>query len=350
MIHRVRKTKDNNIECFLGTIKDNETSIKRHYNIEELKAYYKNMQENLVKNGVITIEGKIQKQNTSNEFDLYDMLQIYNKQEQLNKNVNCFLPLFIEMIKQKGHTYAIIDDKKIKIKRVENVVKNAIVNAQLITKDEFEIYKTRQAKQDLTETEKYQIQKYLYFNTFGLEMKTVEELNPFYNKLQMIQNAKMLINNTVDEKYLNNSNLFNKEKIIKIQTIYKVLNIMNINVSTLMNEDITFDCENMKTKIKPISDLLKENKIVFDSKKTEDFKTTNALIGSLRNMLINFGIDIECTQKTKRDKTTKKVINDAKYKFNYFPEVKEKLKLPSLFKIYENVRWEDYCDIDELIN
>ncbi len=40
------------------------------------------------------------------EIELFDMITIYNEQENVNKNANYFIPYLLNLLKKKGHNFS----------------------------------------------------------------------------------------------------------------------------------------------------------------------------------------------------------------------------------------------------
>jgi hypothetical protein len=332
MIHRVRKLKDSEIKCLLNGILPNQTTFNRHYTFEEIKAFYKDLIEDEL-NFTLNEENKLVIENKE-KFDIYDIIMMYNKLEYLNKNINCFLPIFIKMLKEKGHEYVILNEEKTKKDNELNYVMDKIINAKEITSDEYKILVQKQANHSLTENEKYQITKYMYTVTFDTKFDNIEKLKMYYNRLQIIKNAKILL----DDKNikLNDSKIKNKEHIKRIIETRNILKELGIDISRMLNDTITINRNDLIDKMSKFNEIMTQNKILFGLSKNTQIDTSNKFFGTLKTLLNNFGIKMENNKTSKRMNGQKNNINT--YKFNFESEVRNKIneKVIDIFEYFSS--------------
>lgn len=316
MLKRVRKVKDNTINCFLNTFKP-IIETDANYTFEEVKAFYQTINECDIKMGLTLVDGCFQK---TNHFELYDIIMMYNKVEALNKNINTFLPIFISMIEKKGHTYEIMMDKKDKKEKTENVVMKKIISSERINTEQYEELLKQQTKHNLTEQEKYKLAKHYYEKTFGKEFNDIESIKPFYNKFSMVRNAKNLIND--ENIYLNNSILQNKEKIIYINAIRDLLKCLNVNLQSLTAEKHHMTQEQVLNSFESVNNHIEKNKMLFHKK--DKIESKKQFFGFFNSVMANFGIEIAFEKQNK--KVAKKVVSTYSYHIQFYDEVKAMLK------------------------
>jgi hypothetical protein len=201
-----------------------------------------------------------------------------------------------------------------------SVVMKKIIDAEEINDDNYKVLEKKQEQQNLKEEEKYQMAKYLYNKTFGVNFDDVEFLKKFYNKLSMVRNAKSLFNET--KINLDNSSMKNKEKITKVLKVRELLQMIGVNYTLLMTEDIAIDINN-DNKRKEINTFFQNNKILFGFNKTINLKSNQSVLGTLKALLCNYGLSVETHQtKEKMDDKWKTV---SHYKIGFYSEVKDKL-------------------------
>lgn len=289
MIKRVRKLKNKNILVYTNNLTlQNDTYLKYYYyNVSEIKAFYSDLVGEKINfelvNGLVEL-----KQDKNEKYNLYDVLTIYNKQEQINKNCCCFIPLFIKMITDKGHTYEITEGKGKKKKQEVNVIHDVIKNIEKLTEEQYNELIKRQKKRNLDENEKLQIKKYIYEKTFNIEFNDEETIKKYYGKLNVMSNAYRLFNE--DNKY-KDSKLKNTEREKKIKIIKKIMQLFKI--SEIKEKNITLSKKDLEDNIESFDRIIQENKILLNLNKNIKINSTNGVLGSLKTILNNYGIEIE---------------------------------------------------------
>jgi hypothetical protein len=289
MLHRVRTIENKNIECLLYNIpaneKINEDTI---INFDDAKKFY-------VKKG---------NEYNHNEFSLFDLIYIYNNVESINKKPSLFLPIFIKMITNKGHTYEFVDTTKQKKEKNESVVLSKIVEQELISFDVFQELLKRQSSMDLNEQDKYRLTKYMYYSVFGVNFVSVEELQPYYNKLNIIKTYLHLCNNKLfDDCYtlqqIDNDNYFN--------VVRNIFNKINLSYEQLVNKNIVINRNEFinEENLKYINSLIEENYITFGENNKNIITSENELINKLKNISNSFGFEMVNIDLSKKAKNAK---------------------------------------------
>ncbi len=324
MVNRIRQLKDKQILCFTHNLTITENLKLYFYNFDEIKIFYNSIVEQ--KNNYVLEDNNIFKSNNDDHYEIYDLLMMYNKQELLNKGVNCFLPYFIKINKNKGHK---IQEEKEKQKRVieknENIVKNNIIEAKTITQEEYEILTKKQVEQELNEDEKYKMTKFIYENMFNLKFDNKETMDKYYNRFNIIKNAKNLLKK--EDMKNNKTEMINIEMYNKIITVEKVLSKLNINLEILRKNKITITKDELIANIKDINKILQDDKIMMNLNKNINIKTSQALLGTLRSILSNYGIEINTIPNTYYDKEKEKKCKYYVYDFMFDEEVLNKIKI-----------------------
>lgn len=308
MSHRIRKTKDNNIDVWINDIPFFTQTYNKEYKFGELKYFY----------------SLLEQENTENYHDedckLYDIITMYNHLETLNKHPSVFLPIFIKMAELKGHQITYENDKKSINKKEPSILIQNIFDAENINEIEYNNLIQKQSKHDLLQNEKYQITKYIYEKTFDTKFKTIEDFKKLYGKLHIMKNAYDLLDN---KNILNskNSNQKIKENIKKITIINDILENMNIDVKELKKNNISIEKNIMIQQKDKINETLKKYKIIFNLEKKFNIESDRQLLEKLKNILLNYGIEIKADEKNKNKKK-----ENYTYTISFIPEVIEKIK------------------------
>ena len=315
MIKRCRKLNNKNILIYTNnlSLQDKMTLNYFYYSINEIKTFYSTLMNEKITFDLV--DGVLVRNNKYN-YDLYDILTLYNKQEQLNKNNNCFIPLFIKMISDKGHTYEIVEGKGKKDEKKENIIHTIIKEAEEINDEQYEELIKKQTKRLLEENEKIQIKKYIYEKTFNIKFDNDETIKQYYGRLNIIKNCYQLFN---DNNKFKNSKIINKEKEQKINVINEI--ILLFKLTNIKDETCILKNEDLKDNIENLNTILKTNKILLGLDKNIKIESTQGVLGSLRSILSNYGIDIE--QKQKQEKKGENKVNY--YYFSLDENVKNKI-------------------------
>jgi len=332
MANRTRQLENKNVHVLLHNLPYNEKSFN-HYNMWEIINYYdKVFNDEKEKEFKYTYDNGevINKTELRLHFNIFDVINMYNKQEILNKCDKCFYPLWKIMNEKKGHKFILYDEEKSKKTKIKNIKLEKICNVEKINKQEYEDLKIKQAQQNLTQQEKLQISKHFYEDLFGVKFETEEELKKYYNKTKIIKNAQILLNKK--ELILDGTKIINNERKTKLETIKNIMNVYNINATDLFNEPITILNTDLDNKREKINEIIEPNKIMFNFTKKEEIKTINKLIATLRTIFGNYGIEIIKYREGK-----KKV---SYYTFQFDNIVKN--------KINNNIsKFENYFDLEE---
>ena len=317
MIKRCRKINNKNILVYTNNLNLQDQNVLNYYyyNISEIMAFYC-----LLLNEKITFEcvdGIINRKKEYN-YDLYDILTLYNKQEQLNKNNKCFIPYFLKMISDKGHTYEITEGKNIKVKSDINIIHELLINTPKITAEIYDEFIKKQTLRNLDENEKIQIKKYIYEKTFNIDFDNNETVKKYYGRLNIISNAYQLFN---DNNKFHNSKILNKEKNEKINAIKNILKLFGLE--GIQNQNYILKNKDLKNNIENFDKIIQDNKILLGFEKNKKIIKTNGVIGSLRTLLNNYGIEVI----TDNDpiKIDKKNVRKGEYIFKLDNVVKNKI-------------------------
>lgn len=263
MMNRIRHFKDNNVLCYIGSMKWKTNDVLMRY--DEMKlTKYKNIQiTNLVK------------------------VLIHNDVEKYNSK-NFFLTVMTQMITVKGHTYEYLEDAKKQSQIKDEITRENIINALDINDNVFtELLIKQQANEDLTRDENYQLEKHIYKKKWLLPELTYDILDEHYRKNHILKNHYMM---NEDKEVLADTEYFKKFKYEKIDKIKSFMNELGYTINEYkIEQNKTINQETFKTKVEEFF-ILKSNKTLFNFDK--QIKKTNHL--SLVNELIDdYGYELK---------------------------------------------------------
>ena len=315
MINRIRKVNDININVFVNNIQPNERSVRMHYTFNDVLRFYTEImgREKITE----MVKGRRVIKNT---FDSFDTIEMLNKVERLNSNSNCFLPIFINIIKC-DHTFEFFDKTKtVKRAKKDQLFFNEIVEAKRIDDQTYQELLKKQAMQDLTEIEKIQIKKHVYEFGFKIQIDDIDTLKKVYNKIDSLKQYKNLIKGTNND--INKSPKQLKEINEKIKIVENILTTLGVDKKKMLGFDHIIQTETLEKNMVQIVTMLSENKILFGLSNSYQVKSMKAFLGSLNTIIDNYGLEIKPKKKTERDEN-KKVI---KVKEGYVLKITDEIK------------------------
>lgn len=111
-----------------------------------------------------------------------------NSYAKKQKNIFYFLPYFINLIKNKSHTYEYSDIKTAKYKQVDknNILKEELKEATDINKEEFNNLLKKQTNINATREDKIKIERYLFKKHWKVKKLTDDFISKYYGKITSI--------------------------------------------------------------------------------------------------------------------------------------------------------------------
>jgi hypothetical protein len=322
MIARCRKVNENNIMVYTNNLPFYENGC--FYNYDETKHYICEIHNEYLK-PIQKYDKEKDKFVYKYDFNLYAQILTHNETENFNKNRNLFISYFINLIKNKGHSYEYSDIKTAKYKQIDknNILKEELKETTDINKEEFNILLKKQTNITATREDKIQIERYLFKKHWKVQHLTEDFINKYYGKSQALYNLRCLINKNNNDK-IEVDNIKYDDIIIKEKT--KIINdvidkmgfdlenidrklsrqIFEENIIKVINESILFKNHE---KTSPLFELNKSiiNKLI---KK----HTNKSFMGFINSLLDNYGINIKWERKC-----SSKYINKNKTSFyNYY--------------------------------
>jgi hypothetical protein len=321
MLNRVRYPTITDVIIYANNLKLHNNIIFYTYN-DVKKIIYENIREdkNYIPYIVDKEKGFVLKNKTH-----YLENHIFNETEKLNAQSYYFLAYFKLLCKEKNIIF-IYDDEKGKQKFIaKNIKKEKIIDAKIITKEEYEDLSEKIKKcQNITEEERYEYLKYGYFvkklkyepkDLENLTDKQKDEFNYLYSNKNTPKNFFLLIDE-VNSKKFNfdaNNNYKSIEKINEINDIKEFLNLYGIKNPAKTNELFDFKKKMEKNKTKNI---FNEKHIIANKKKLTDVD----MLWNVKNTLAKYGLDIKNDRKQERKE------NERKWVDNYVLKIDEKFE------------------------
>jgi hypothetical protein len=295
MLARIRNPINNNIRILLDT-SISRSQIANYYDFDEVKELY--CSENSL---------------NINDLTTYELLRLWNAFEDIN-NLHYILPIFIDLITKKGHSYELLDECK---KSIHNkYLIEEIILAENIDYDTYKCLLEKQKENDLTKSYKLSIEKFLYSYTFNYPIENIDNkfMKAHYGKRHIVHNNNLFIT-LLNDYQLNNNNVYNKfdtdNKLHKMNYLKKLLNHFGF-----MKIDDKINKMDFENKISTLNDIIDDKfRLLFELKKEEVFnlskifKTNKKILGFINSLVNEYGVEITAIRKKKYCKETKKVVS-----------------------------------------
>ena len=295
MLSRVRYFETNEILC--------------HYNPESMKpetdvAIYR------------YDEMRLSKYNGVEETNLVNIL-IHNSVEDINSE-NYFFATLFKLIKDKGHSYTMHEEKTVKDEAGPSYRKTIIkdiAESKIITNDEYEkLLEQKRKNVDITRDEFNSITKLYYKKVFKVDKVediTFEFLEDHYQMCGVLKNNKLIHLKKDDRKVEKNQILLG----LKFKAVDKIDEIIKCLGFDIHNKDIEVnEIDYEKNEIKCLNILnTPEYKTLFNcKKKTFNIDKKNKIYVSYNGILQSYGLKIESIRNRKQE--NKKKITTYTYK------------------------------------
>ena len=306
MLGRIRSPTSSTITLLIDC-KISKSKIANYYAFEEIKSIYAN-----------------QYGYNPNDLTTYQIMRLWNKFEEINNKLYLF-PILLHLIKIKGYTYEIKDEKPKKI--LDKILVDDIVTADNITEDKYNDIMLKQKNGIITQKERLSAEKYLYAKTFKIDIDKIDKtfMKSHYGKLNIIKNNKLFIKymteNVIPEELNEFGNGYdNESRIQKMKYVKDVINKLGyININDIIQKSI-FEA-NIHEMVKVINDKFR---LLFDIKKEEvynivkKYDTNKKILGFLNSLINDYGVEIKAKIGIKYNKTTKKTTRETvEYKFQH---------------------------------
>lgn len=312
MLFRARKVKDSTIMIYLNSLPFcTDTSFYRY---EDVKEYVAEMFQNYLSKKVV-INEKTKKKGFKYEFNLYSKILVHNLVEKLNKESHYFVPYFIKLLKQKGHTFELLQNKRNNRKAINkgSIMKEEIYNAPNIDINSFKEIMIKIKSNKATRDEKIMVDKYIFKRDWKVTELTKDFIELFYGKTNVLYNLRWLIDENQIGSCIDGNNVlyFNKaEKLEQIKIVKEILTKLgyeNVHDKKQIDREqfdknkniVLKNCELFKNPTKY------EHLFRFENKKINSIKR---FLGLINTILKEFGVQIKMIKCSKRiDGNIKKI-------------------------------------------
>ena len=328
MLARVRKFKYNKILTYTNGIKDYD--VAEFYTYEDVYEALKDSRDKVLKYGYEKDVNGIMRRSV--KLENYDINNIYNKVEELNKNNKYYLAYFKTLATSKGFKieYLEIDSQEEIIDEIEEEKKenkyDELINAKDIDEDELLKLYQKQNKSKASREEKMQVEKAVWKQRLGVSQLNEDILKLFHKKEYLITNYISLIDPT-NKKLITKSCYDDKRedveyRLIVINQIIKALGFSNINDNKVLSEkEFDESMINVITDTPLFNESAKTVKVKFNLSKCK-IDTTNKdnAVKYINELLKNYSIKLERSYK----KGKAKVIENRIYqlvKLNCIDEI-----------------------------
>jgi len=307
MMARVRKFDYNNVLILCEKMVYNDANL---YTFDEIKKLILSSPKSEL-NIKELIKDEIIKDHENKNIKLktltnYGINYCHNLVEEKNKHQSLFLQHFKQIAEDKGHNIIINDkyeytkDEKERLK-IFNEKSKQIKNNQLLTAEDIKQLKANklnklQMQHELTEKEKYELERYYYKKLLGVDNLDDNIINKFC-KNSKIKNFINLIDEKNYNKDLDDNNLINYNKLVLVKNLIHDLGFENIFSKKYYNEE---DFKNIVNYVINNNELFKNKskKLLFNKlKKTNYFESNKAFLGFINSILESYSIKIEYFRK-----------------------------------------------------
>lgn len=297
MFNRCRKIEDKTILCL------NHTNLQLKsdwfWTIDEVMKCEKILQEFYEIKYVKGVKTKI--------LSDFNKVLVWNKVEELNKNKLYFLNYFIQHAQEKGYKVEVEDlndDTNIILMEETDTLFSKIIMSKDITYEEYMYFEYMKSfsRNNITEEENLQMEKYFYKNLLNVEELTEELLQKFYKKHKVITNYKKLLRSkteNIEELYED------KNEVLKLGIIIDLLNDLGFKD---FENPTTFNFENFRHNLKETVNNnfafthYKECRVLFGKNKGKNEKDKNNFLEGkntrytlqyISGLLNEYGLDLK---------------------------------------------------------
>ena len=305
MLARIRYPEQNKITILNDGVKGN---LKCFFTFEEVK-------QSLVESRKLKIVYKDGRSKMDVDFDLYDIITVYNDVEKLNKIEPLFLEYLYKISSEKGYKIEhseykqnneekkTQDNERKEFEKTLESKKDKIIKSDVVNNIELELLLKKQNKQEETTEEHFKINKTILEKQIGLKFinrdeKTEELINLYHNCPSSIKNFSYLID---EDNIKDNDDSFTENKIKQIFLIKEFL--QNIGITSLYDNK-SFTHEEFKTKLDKENIFKKENQIIFHTGK-KTFNYTSVKEKYINTILKNYKLTFKISYKGKKTEENK---------------------------------------------
>ena len=332
MASRVRKIKDPNVHVYLNNLPFREKA--NFYTYSEIKEYVCEIHSKYLE-PIIVLDTEIDKMVIKYEFDLYAKILVHNETEIANKCRGFFVPYFIKLLTEKGHTYEYKDIRFSKKSINKDVVlKEEVLKAEDIDDRQLNTLIMKQKNNLATYVDKMTIQKHLYKKNWKIKEVNSEFMDKYYGKTPKLLNLRFLLDPNKIDPYIqdeNNDYFIDFDKSYKLEQIKIIKEVINKLGFDKPDDGKLLDKE---TFVKNIEIVKKECELFinpnkcqplfeFNKMKLINVETIKQFMGLINSIFSDWGIIINHKQKFSKIKIDGKRKSIAKsfYFLNYIDNI-----------------------------
>ena len=270
-----------------------------------------------------------------NDLTTYETLRLWNRFEEIN-NDNYLFPVFLHLIKKKGHSYVILDEPK-KTEFDKSSVKNIILAENIEYEDYCELLNKQKAN-ELTKADKLSIEKFMYAYTFKVSVENIDEtfMKTHFGKRHIVKNNELFMNIFNNKEIIIEKTYDNDVKKHKMVHIKKLLHYFGFD--KLEKQINKKEFEDKYSKVNEIID--DKFRLLFGMKKEEVDKlvtinnTNKKILGFMNSLIGDYGVEIQSVSGNfyKNEKRIKSITH---YTINIIDIIKNIPKNTIGYELYE---------------
>jgi hypothetical protein len=325
MCSRVRKVKDTTINVYLNNVPFIEKA--GFYTFDEAKEYVMVMQ-----NMSISYTNKTQNEKNmfKNKYNPFVENLVHNQKEILNGSKFLFIPYFIKLIEQKGHTCEKDYTKKTNFKNDYSAIIQQIINTEDINYEEYAALLINIKNNQATHIDKLKIERFNMKILWKQDELTQEFIKKYYGQKYIIQNLRLLHDSTMlnnnGNDIMDHDNTNKMEQVSMIKGVIKGLGFKHYNSNVKLSSEQFIDgIEDVILESRLFKDInnsyiIFKNEALFKIQKLK-LKTDKKrlFLSIINNIFKDWGIHISIIKK--KAKVDKKVVSKYYYTITVINEI-----------------------------
>lgn len=332
MISRIRKIKNTNVIVYLNNMPFKEKA--NFYTYDEIKEYVCELFSKYIKPKSV-LDPKINKMVMQYNFDLYARILVHNETENANKSKNLFVPHFIKLLTEKGHTYEFKQIRSSKNSYDKNkILKEEVFKANDIDHEEFNDLLNKQCNNQATRDDKILIERYMLKKDWKIDVLTADFVEKYYGKTHVLINLRCLLDKSSVKLYVSNSkgddvvDFDGTNKLEQIEMIKEVINKMGFegvgDNKNLDKETFEVNYKKVITESQLFTNINKSQPMFgFDKVKIGKISSIKQFMGFMNSLFSEWGIVIQLIRQYTRSKINNKWVTKPinNYTLNYTNDI-----------------------------
>ena len=330
MASRVRKIKDPNIYVYLNNLPFREKA--NFYTYSEIKEYVCEIHSKYLEPKIV-LDPEIDKMVIKYEFDLYAKILVHNETEIANKCKSFFVPYFIKLLTEKGHTYEYKDTRfSKKAINKDTVLKDEVLKADDIDDKQLNTLIMKQKNNVASHIDKIMIEKHIFKKNWKITELNNEFMDKYYGQTSKLLNLRFLLDpSKIDPYIFDEANVYfidfdKSHKLEQIKIIKEVINKLGFDKPEdgKLLDRATFE-KNIAIVKKECELFINPNKcqplFEFNKMKLVNIETIKQFMGLINSIFSNWGLTIKIHKKNKM--INKKFIKIISYGLLYIDKLNE---------------------------